>query len=181
MVVLKKILSLREMSWWKGIIKAQEIILFIGCTVMMLMLVAETLARYIFHYDFAGYEDIVLITSMWVYMLGGAYQTRREKLISADMTNLFLKTDRQKKRVRLFSGTIAFLASIFLLNRGYAYAVWAFKQRATTPTLSIPLKFVQLSMFVGYAFIVFYNAFILIERFAAVFGRDSSGEGGLTS
>ena len=136
----------------------------IGCTVMMLTIVAETIARYIFHYDLAGYEDVVLFTSMWVYMLGASYQTRRERLITGDL--------------KLISGTISLFASVFLLICGYEYFVWAFAQKATTPSLNIPLKFVQMSLFVGYVFIVFYNIFILIERGVAMFDKEQPEEGG---
>lgn len=176
--VLKKLLTCREKAWWGAIVKIQEVVLMIGCTVMMLTIVAETIARYIFHYDLAGYEDVVLFTSMWVYMLGASYQTRREKLITADLTSLFLKKDSQIKVVKLISGTISLFASVFLLICGYEYFVWAFAQKATTPSLNIPLKFVQMSLFVGYVFIVFYNIFILIERGVAMFDKEQPEEGG---
>lgn len=157
--------------------KVQEVVLLVGCTVMMLMLVFETVSRYIFHYDFAGYEDIVLLTCMWVYMTGAAYQTNREKLIKADLTSLFVKKESTMKVIRLVAGFISLVASIFLFYCSSIYVSWAFKQRATTPTIGIPLKFVQLSMFVGYLFVLFYNVFILIERFADVFDK-SNEEGG---
>ena len=111
-------------------------------------------------------------------MLGASYQTRREKLITADLTSLFLKKDSQIKVVKLISGTISLFASVFLLICGYEYFVWAFAQKATTPSLNIPLKFVQMSLFVGYVFIVFYNIFILIERGVAMFDKEQPEEGG---
>ena len=175
--ILKKLLTCREKVWWAAIVKIQEIILLVGCTVMMLTIVAETIARYILHYDLAGYEDIVLCTSMWVYMLGASYQTRRGKLITADMTSLFLKKDSQIKVVRLVSGAVALFASVFLLACSYEYFVWAFSQKATTPSLNIPIKFIQMSLFAGYIFIVLYNFFILIERAVAIFDKNQHEEG----
>lgn len=145
---------------------------------MMLTLACETLTRYVLHYDLAGYEDILLITSMWVYMCGAAYQTNREKLICADLTGLFLKNERQLKFVRLAAGAISLFASIFLMTRGYEYFLWVISQSATTPTLRVPLKVVQSSLFIGYIFIVFYNFFILVERLSALLDKPLPEAGG---
>ena len=89
--MIDKFLTFRETKGWKILKVLQEAIIVLAAVSVVLLFIAEVLARYIFNINFVGYDEIVLLAVVWLYFIGGGYAMYKKEHISAEMTPLFLK------------------------------------------------------------------------------------------
>ncbi|MDO5114510.1 MAG: TRAP transporter small permease [Synergistaceae bacterium] len=77
--------SIMDSEIWKSLLKVQRFIMFLTTVLMLVILGAVVLARYVLHADLYGYDEIVLVDSFWMYFIGAAYAMSKEEHIKADI------------------------------------------------------------------------------------------------
>lgn len=149
-------------TFWRTLLKVQEVVLFTTTIVMVGVLGMVVLCRYVLHEDFFGYDEIVLISAFWMYFIGSSYAMEKGEHVRADIVERFLPP-RGKKRLRTVAGFVqtglaiylAILSIQFLMN---ATKVWpissAWEIPLVLPMGAVTVGFVLMAFYVGVQFLV---------------------------
>lgn len=121
--MIDKILGFRESFVWKALRNLQRFLLTFTSCAMTLIICVVVFIRYFLHGDLFGYEEINIVLCMWFYFIGASYSALDKKLISADMTSLFLNP-AQRRIVDLVVKALTAILSIVMAVWGYNYFVW---------------------------------------------------------
>ncbi len=160
--MIDKFLTFRETKGWKILKIIQEAIIVLAAASVVLLFIAEVLARYIFNINFVGYDEIVLLAVVWLYFIGGGYAMYKKEHISAEMTPLFLK-GRKLQAARLVMIWITFAIAVVLVTWGVSFTAYSLERPSFTIALGIPKIAGQLSLVLGYILVAFYSFFYAIE------------------
>ena len=160
--MIDKILGFRESFVWKALRNLQRFLLTFTSCAMTLIICVVVFIRYFLHGDLFGYEEINIVLCMWFYFIGAAYSALDKKLISSDMTSLFLNP-AQRRIVDLVVKALTAILSIVMAVWGYNYFVWGLGMGGVSSLLKIPLTVSQSAMFFGYLLIAFYSVIYFIE------------------
>lgn len=162
--MLEYILKFRETFLWKILLKIQEAVLIITTTACVLILCAEVVLRYVFESDLFGYEEILVIFSMWMYFLGASYAMYKKTHINADMVSLILqKRQIALSYIKVLVSLLTTIIAIVLVVWASKFFVWAITKHGTSTSLRIPLIYSQSAILIGYILIAFYSLFYTIE------------------
>lgn len=168
--MLQYILKFRDTFFWKILLKIQETILIVCTIACVLILCAEVVLRYVFQSDLFGYEEILVIFSMWMYFLGASYAMYQKTHINADMVSLFLqKRQKALSYVKILVSLITTIIAIVLVAWASKFFVWAITKNGTSTSLRIPLLYSQSALLIGYILIAFYSLFYTIEDTVLLF------------
>lgn len=160
--MLDRIINFRELAIWKVLLKIQQFIMVVCSSVMIVVLTAEVIMRYIFKSDLYGYEEILIVFAMWLYYMGASYAMYQKSHISADMLGIFLKGKPQKV-VSWLASLIGTTIAVAFALWAYEFFVWALEKKAMTTGLKLPLILSQSSLFFGYVMLALYAVIYLIE------------------
>lgn len=159
---MDRIVNFRELAIWKILLRIQEIIMVVCSSVMIIVLTAEVIMRYIFRSDLYGYEEILIIFAMWLYYMGASYAMYQKSHISADMISIFLKGKPQRV-VSWLASLIGTIIAVAFAIWASEFFVWALGKKAMTTGLKLPLILSQSSLFFGYILLAIYSVIYLIE------------------
>lgn len=155
----------RNGHFWKGLLKAQKIIMFLTSILVVGLISYGAALRYLFKADFFGLEDIILVVSFWMYFIGGAYASYDKSHISAEVIPTYIKNKRTRSIVVLLASLITTILSWLLTYWGFLLTLWGIEMFAKTPALGIPYVIPQGAIFIGLALMSFYFTVYLIEDF----------------
>lgn len=160
--MIDKFLTFRETKGWKILRILQEAIIVLAAASVVLLFIAEVLARYIFNINFVGYDEIVLLAVVWLYFIGGGYAMYKREHISAEMLQLFLK-GRKLQGARLVTIWLTFVIAVVLVKWGIDFTTYSLASPSYTIALGIPKIAGQLSLVVGYVLVAVYSLFYAVE------------------
>ncbi len=160
--MIDKFLTFRETKGWKILRILQEAIIVLAAASVVLLFIAEVLARYILNINFVGYDEIVLLAVVWLYFIGGGYAMYKKEHISAEMLQLFLK-GRKLQGARLVTIWLTFVIAVVLVKWGIDFTAYSLERPSYTIALGIPKIAGQLSLVVGYVLVAIYSLFYAIE------------------
>lgn len=160
--MIDKFLTFRETKGWKILRILQEAIIVFAAASVVLLFIAEVLARYILNINFVGYDEIVLLAVVWLYFIGGGYAMYKREHISAEMLQLFLK-GRKLQGARLVTIWLTFVIAVVLVKWGIDFTTYSLASPSYTIALGIPKIAGQLSLVVGYVLVAVYSLFYAIE------------------
>jgi len=155
-------MNYRNSFIFKFLLKIQEYILLICGIANVIIIGIEVVLRYFFRVDLLGYEEIVIISAMWLYFLGGSYTTYKKNHIKAEVVSLFLN-ERSQKIVALLVSIITMFVTIMFALWSFDFFRWALEKKAITTGLKIPLLLPQSALFFGYSMMAFYSLVYAIE------------------
>lgn len=160
--MIDKFLTFRETKGWKILRILQEAIIVLAAASVVLLFIAEVLARYIFNINFVGYDEIVLLAVVWLYFIGGGYAMYKREHISAEMLQLFLK-GRKLQGARLVTIWLTFVIAVVLVKWGIDFTTYSLASPSYTIALGIPKIAGQLSLVAGYVLVAVYSLFYAVE------------------
>jgi TRAP-type C4-dicarboxylate transport system permease small subunit len=161
------VLSRENNVLWKSLIAAQKVVMFItGMATMIIVALAMSL-RFFFNIDLVGYEEVLSMVAMWLYMIGSSYGSYEKSQIAADILNIYLKAGKFKTVINL-------LRSVLTLGLGLVFNVWALQfviwgitMNTRTPVWRLPMVIGQGSIFVGLTLMSFYNIVYFYDEIKA--------------
>ncbi len=112
--------------------------------------------RSILHVPVFGLEELILLSVMWLYMLGAVLASRERTHLSADFFQTFCKNQTIVKWVHLLANLISLAMAILFITWAYALASWGFEKGQVTPVFGIPMYFSQGALFVASILLSFY-------------------------
>lgn len=112
--------------------------------------------RSILHVPVFGLEELILLSVMWLYMLGAVLASRERTHLSADFFQTFCKNELVVKWVHLLANVISLAMAILFISWAYSLASWGFEKGQVTPVFGIPMYLSQGSLFVASLLLTFY-------------------------
>ena len=124
----------------------------------------QVLTRYVFQIPVMGLEETIMFPTLWLYVLGAVNASREGTHISANVLEIFLKTERQHTILAIIGEVVSLGIGIWLTLWAWDYVQYAWRVWRESPTLYIPTFYGDLSLFVGMVFMMTYNACHLITH-----------------
>ena len=103
---------------WKFFLKAETSISTVCAFIGVLGVCYNVVGRYIFHKNFFGMDDLLMIVMIFMYFLGSAFASYDEQQISADILTSFMKNPLKIKSLRAFQeGASALVCGVYTVWR----------------------------------------------------------------
>ena len=133
-----------------------------------LMQFVQVITRYIFEIPVMGLEELMVIPTVWMYMMGAANASREDSQIRANVLELFIKTERGRLRLSLVSETISFIVSAWLTYWAWDYVKYAWRVWKESSTLYIPTFYYECSVFIGLVLVTIYIGYHISKIIASL-------------
>ena len=142
-----------------------SIICFTMSMLLMIVISAATLTRYVLHMDLYGFEEWIKIFAFWLYFMGAGFGAYAGTHVSADLVQSYLK-DGTLKNLLIFIRTVITLG-VTLLFTWYGWDFFWFGFRGPlgtgvaipkTVAWRIPMWTAYISIFLGLLSMSWYFA-----------------------
>jgi TRAP-type C4-dicarboxylate transport system permease small subunit len=163
---------------WKATLRIERGVLALASISAVVCVCASVFMRYILKMDFFGLEEVITLLAMWIYWIGGVYGSYENSHITADISNIFIKTDSAKFRLNVVTGLLTVLISgVFAYWSVAYYAIWNIKAGTKTIGLHIPYLASNMAITVGFIMMFLYSLYHLIRLFLPRIMDDVSDPG----
>ena len=154
---------LKGSLFWVWLLKIQEFILFLTSCMMIGILGAVVVCRYVLRMDLFGYDEIVMISAFWMYFIGSSYAMEKREHVRADILERILPPIG-KKYLRIFANLLQSLVAIETVNLSVAYIINGVKIWPTTSAWGLPLMTSMSAVTAGFVVMAFYVIVQLLEE-----------------
>lgn len=155
--------KLTNSFFWKALLTAQKIVLFLTTSVMVGILGMVVFRRYILDTDFFGYGEIVMISAFWMYFIGSSYAMEKREHVRADVIERILQP-KGKKILRIVADIIQTLVALELFRLSVMYMINGFKIWPKTSAWHIPIMTSMSAITVGVAIMTLYVVVQLVTE-----------------
>lgn len=168
---------LRATKGWKAVINVLRFVEAIDVLVVVLLIFANTVSRYIFKTSFIWVEEILTICAMWMYFIGAVLGAEEESHIKGDLISTSIKNPKVKKRFIVAVSAVTFVSCLFFVYWAVIYCKTQVILKMTTQYLHLPKITSQFAVGFGMIGMAFYWLFHLLRNIAkkpAEFAEDES-------
>ncbi len=163
---MKTVKPIEDWKIWKAALRIERGILALASMAAVICVCASVFMRYILKVDFFGLEEVITLLAMWIYWIGGVYGSYEKSHITADVSNLFIKTNKGKKRLDIVVGILTvFISGVFAYWSIVYYAVWNIQAGTKTIGLHIPYLASNIAITIGFVMMFLYSLYHLIRVF----------------
>ena len=155
-----------------GMIK--NIVAVVLSLVVAVLMVVVVVTRYVLGAPIFGLEEIILISVMWLYMIGASLACRERSHLKADMVGLLVKNPRILQAIQVLTTAISLVMAIYITQWAFSLVSFSFRRVQTTPVFEIPWYFSQAALLVGGIMFTIYLTRDLIVDIRAFFNTDSA-------
>lgn len=103
-----------------------------------------------------GLEELVLISAMWLYMLGAVLAAKDRSHLTADFVSVVFKNEKVIAGFAVLATVISIIMAVYFVSWSYELLAWSLKKAQITPVFKLPWYISQSSLFVGSVALVFY-------------------------
>jgi len=161
---MKRVMPIENSMIWRGTTRVMRTVLIISGACLILLVGMSVFLRYVLHSTFVGTDDLIILFSIWLYWMGGAYGSYENSHISADLTNVFIKSDKLKKYVNIVVKLItAIIAGVFAYWSIFKYALWNFQAGTVTTGLRIPYLTSNIALTICLCLMFVYAVYHLVR------------------
>ncbi len=154
-----------------------SIVCFVMAMLLMVIITAATLMRYVFEMDLYGYEEWVKIFAFWLYFMGAGYGAFTGTHISADLISSYLKDGVFKRFLTFLKCLVTLGVTLLFTKYGWDYFIFGFLGPLGTGVAiprtvawRIPLWTAYVSIFIGLLSMSYYFLWDTIRAAQALFG-----------
>ena len=109
----------------------------------------QVISRYILELPVMGLEEMALIPTMWLYILGSVNASREDTQIRANVLEIFLKSDLSRRILHLISDLLSLIISTWLALWAWKFFSYSLRVGKETPTLYLPTFIYESALFIG--------------------------------
>lgn len=113
-------------------------------------------SRYVLQSPIFGIEELILLSAVWLYLLGAVLAARDRSHLSADFISVLSSNPRVIIGFRTLSSVISLVMACFFVVWSQSLLGWGISKGQSTTVLHIPMYYSQGSLFVGSLLLVFY-------------------------
>lgn len=149
--------------------------------VMLLLLVFVQVILRAFNAPLMGIEELLILPTIWLYMLGSANASQERSQISVDILEVFMKNQTVLTIIHVIKNIVSLIIGIVLTYWMFNFLMYSFDLWKLSPLLSMPMFFIESALFVGLALMTLYTFvdLILSLRDAKNYFGNSRKEGGI--
>lgn len=103
-----------------------------------------------------GLEELVLLSAMWLYMLGAVLAAKDRSHLTADFVAVIFKNEKVLAGFAVLATIISLVMAFYFVSWSYELLAWSLKKAQTTPVFKMPWYISQSSLFVGSVALAFY-------------------------
>ncbi len=122
----------------------------------------QVITRYVFETPVMGLEEVAVIPTLWLYILGAINASRENTQIRANVLEIFLDTERARHVLLVISESLSLIISIWLTSWAWDYLTYAWRVWKQTPTLYLPTFTYDCALFTGLSLMTVYVAWHLV-------------------
>lgn len=130
----------------------------------------QVITRYVFELPVMGLEEVAVIPTIWLYMLGSVNASREDTQIRANVLEIFLKTDRARAALTTLADLISLVVSIWMCWWAWKYFAYALRVWKETPTLYLPTFSYEAALFIGLVLMTLFTLWHLLRNLAFLLG-----------
>ncbi|RTR01472.1 TRAP transporter small permease [Halomonas nitroreducens] len=130
----------------------------------------QVVTRYLFETPVMGLEEVAVIPTIWLYILGSVNASREDTQIRANVLDIFLKTDRARAVLQAIADTISITVSIWLTLWAWDYFAYVLRVDKETPTLYLPTIIYESALFIGLVLMIAFTLWHLVRNLGFLFG-----------
>jgi len=153
MVWLKRIAKII----WEVPLSLKRVIIIVYSLFVAAVIVVMVVCRYFLHVPLMWWEEVVLYSVFWFYLMGAAYATYDRSHIKGGVVQLFIKN--HPRVLASFQAGVTLLClglSGLLTVWGYDNFIWNLEVNSRSTQLFLPLAYAQLSLPVGFILMAVY-------------------------
>jgi TRAP-type C4-dicarboxylate transport system permease small subunit len=118
----------------------------------------QVATRYVLQIPMMGLEEILVYFALWLYVLGSVNASREDTQITANVLDVFLKTERSKLMIRVTADVMGLVVALWLTWWAWDYFLYSWKVWKLSPTRYIPTFYAECSLFIGLALMTIYGS-----------------------
>jgi TRAP-type C4-dicarboxylate transport system permease small subunit len=118
----------------------------------------QVATRYVLQIPMMGLEEILVYFALWLYVLGSVNASREDTQITANVLDVFLKTERSKLMIRVTADIMGLVVALWLTWWAWDYFLYSWKVWKFSPTRYIPTFYAECSLFIGLALMTIYGS-----------------------
>jgi TRAP-type transport system small permease protein len=130
----------------------------------------QVITRYVLEMPLMGLEEMALIPTIWLYILGSVNASREDTQIRANVLEIFLKTDRSRALLQALSDLISIVISLWMCWWAWKYLSYALRVGKETPTLYIPTLTYESALFIGLVLMTLFTSWHLLRNVRYLLG-----------
>lgn len=142
---------------WEVPLSLKRVVIIVYSLFMSIVIVTMVICRYFLHIPLMWWEEIILYSLFWFYLLGAAYATYDRSHIKGGMVELLIKN--RPRVLASFQVGVAFFClglSCMLTVWGYTDFAWNLEANSRSTQLFLPLAYANLSLPVGFILMAVY-------------------------
>ncbi len=162
----------------KIVVNGLSFICLVTSIALTLVMCAVTFVRYVIEGDLYGFEEWVKLFAFWLYFAGAAIGAYNRTHVSADLVNAYLSSGKLKQSLVFLKNFLTVGSCAIFVYYGWEFFYFGFMGPLGTgiaiPKTSawrIPLWIGYISVFLGFAIMLYYFTRDLLLSGMALFGR----------
>lgn len=120
------------------------------------LIVAGIITRSVFGEPLFGVEEVVLLSVMWLYMLGAVMAAKERSHLRADFLPTLIQSQKALAAVQLLASIISLLMATAFVVWSFDLFQWSLHRQQSTPVFAVPWAVSQTSPFVCSVLMVVY-------------------------
>lgn len=119
---------------------------------LVILVLVTVFFRYVLGMGIGWSDEIVRYINIWTALLGASIAFKYGDHVGIEFFRNFLPD----KALRLFKFSINLLVFAFMIMSEYYFFQYFLKSKALTPAMQIPYRWIQVSLFVGFAIMLIH-------------------------
>ena len=137
----------------------------------------QVVTRYVFKIPVMGLEEVLIYFALWLYVLGSVNASREDTQITANVLDVFLKTERSKLTIRVIGDVLGLVVALWLTWWAWDYFRYALRVWKLSPTRYIPTFYAECSLFIGLALMTIYGSAHFIRNVRRLLASPAEAQG----
>ena len=147
-------------------------------TSVALLQFVQIIARYLLALPLPGLEEILIYPTLWLYMAGSANASRQNTQISANVLDIFLKTERSRRILHCIAHALSLIIVCWLFYWAMDFEQYSRKVWKESSYLYYPLYLAEVSLPVGIGLMALFTLNNLLAGLRSLFaGAKEDKEG----
>ena len=137
----------------------------------------QVVTRYVFKIPVMGLEEVLIYFALWLYVLGSVNASREDTQMTANVLDVFLKTERSKLTIRVIGDVLGLVVALWLTWWAWDYFRYALRVWKLSPTRYIPTFYAECSLFIGLALMTIFGSVHLIRNVRRLLASPAEAQG----
>lgn len=143
--------------FWRYVSNAEAGILMVCNSMIMMIVVAAVVMRYVLEKDFSGFGEIVRVLALWLYFIGAAHGSYEQSHIQVNFVDSFLGETRLTRAIRMLRTAIELFVLCVMTYWTWLLIEFTLEFPQRSPGLRIPEIIPNIALLVGFVLMLVHT------------------------